>query len=144
MAEIWGAAIAAGGALLSAYSSNKQKEKDKKDAAKERVAATKDEALYTGLLSQFEAEQGYYYDQKKRQNTERGLDQFRAYNTVGNPNTSRIVVPDRPDINTYLPAVPVAQKKKKKRGLFDKITDPAGLLGGRASEIADPLGLFGG
>lgn len=144
MAEIWGAAIAAGGALLSSYSSSKQADKDKKDAEKSRIAATRDEALYGGIMSKFEADQDYYYEQKKRQNTERGLDQFRAYNTVGNPNTSRIVVPDRPDINTYLPAVPVAKKKKKKRGLFDKITDPAGLLGGGASEIADPLGLFGG
>ena len=98
--------------------------------------------MYSGILSKFEADQDYYFDRLNKKNTERGLDQFRAYNTVGNPNENRIVVPDRPDINTYLPALP-PPKKKKKRGLFGKITDPAGIFGGDAGDIADPLGLFG-
>ena len=117
---------------------SKKAKQDKKDAK----AATRDEAMYAGILSKFEADQDYYFQQKNRQNTERGLDQFRAYNTIGQANDSRIVVPDRPDINTYLPALPTP-KKKKKRGLFDKITDPAGIFGGDAGKIADPLGLFG-
>ena len=99
--------------------------------------------MYSGILSKFEADQDYYFQQKNRQNTERGLDQFRAYNTIGQTNDSRIVVPDRPDINTYLPPVPVA-KKKKKKGLLGKITDPLGIMGDDAQQIADPLGVFGG
>jgi hypothetical protein len=138
MAEIWGAAIAAGGAILGGVAQSKKAKEDKKDAK----IATRDEAMYAGIMSKFEADQDYYFDRLNKKNTERGLDQFRAYNTIGNPNENRIAVPDRPDINTYLPAIPVA-KKKKKRGLFDKITDPAGIFGGDAGGIADPLGLFG-
>lgn len=138
MAEIWGAAIAAGGAILGGVAQSKKAKQDKADAK----IATRDEAMYAGIMSKFEADQDYYFDRLAKKNTERGLDQFRAYNTQGQPNDARIVVPDRPDINTYLPPVPV-KKKKKKRGLFDKITDPAGIFGGDAGEIADPLGLFG-
>ena len=100
--------------------------------------------MYSGILSKFEADQDYYFDRLNKKNTERGLDQFRAYNTAGNPNENRIVVPDRPDINTYLPAMPVNTKKKKKKGLLGKITDPLGLFGSDAQNIADPLGVFGG
>ena len=139
MAEIWGAAIAAGGAILGGVAQSKKAKQDKKDAK----AATRDEAMYAGILSKFEADQDYYFQQKNRQNTERGLDQFRAYNTIGQTNDSRIVVPDRPDINTYLPAVPVKTKKKKK-GLLGKLTDPLGIMGDDAQQIADPLGVFGG
>ena len=125
MAEIWGAAIAAGGAILGGVAQSKKAKQDKKDAK----AATRDEAMYAGILSKFEADQDYYFQQKNRQNTERGLDQFRAYNTIGQANDSRIVVPDRPDINTYLPALPAAKPKKKKKGLLGKLTDPLGLFG---------------
>ena len=105
---------------------SKKAKQDKKDAK----AATRDEAMYAGILSKFEADQDYYFQQKNRQNTERGLDQFRAYNTIGQTNDSRIVVPDRPDINTYLPALPPPKPKKKKKGLLGKITDPLGVFGG--------------
>jgi hypothetical protein len=140
MAEIWGAAIAAGGAILGGVAQSKKAKEDKKDAK----LATRDEAMYAGIMSKFEADQNYYFDRLNKKNTERGLDQFRAYNTIGNPNENRIVVPDRPDINTYLPEIIKKGGDKKKRSLFDKITDPAGLLGGDAGKIADPLGLFGG
>ena len=100
--------------------------------------------MYSGILSKFEADQDYYFDRLNKKNTERGLDQFRAYNTVGNPNENRIVVPDRPDINTYLPALPPPKPKKKKKGLLGKITDPLGLMRDKAQDIADPLGIFGG
>lgn len=139
MAEIWGAAIAAGGAILGGVAQSKKAKEAKNDAK----IATRDEAMYAGIMSKFEADQDYYFDRLGKKNTERGLDQFRAYNTVGNPNENRIVVPDRPDINTYLPAVPVKAKKKKK-GLLGKITDPLGLFGDDAQDIADPLGVFGG
>ena len=140
MAEIWGAAIAAGGAILGGVAQSKKAKQDKADAK----IATRDEAKYAGIMSKFEADQDYYFQQKNRQNTERGLDQFRAYNTIGQANDSRIVVPDRPDINTYLPALPPPKPKKKKKGLLGKITDPLGLMGDKAQDIADPLGIFGG
>ena len=139
MAEIWGAAIAAGGAILGGVAQSKKAKEDRKNSKVDE----RDAAMYSGILSKFEADQDYYFDRLNKKNTERGLDQFRAYNTVGNPNENRIVVPDRPDINTYLPPVPVA-KKKKKKGLLGKITDPLGLMGDKAQDIADPLGVFGG
>lgn len=100
--------------------------------------------MYAGIMSKFEADQDRYFERLGKQDKERGLDQFRAYNTVGNPNENRIVVPDRPDINTYLPALPPPKPKKKKKGLLGKITDPLGLMGDKAQDIADPLGVFGG
>ena len=139
MAEIWGAAIAAGGAILGGVAQSKKAKEDRKNSKVDE----RDAAMYSGILSKFEADQDYYFDRLNKKNTERGLDQFRAYNTVGNPNENRIVVPDRPDINTYLPAVPVKTKKKKK-GLLGKISDPLGLFGSDAQDIADPLGVFGG
>ena len=141
MAEIWGAAIQAGGAILGGVAQSKKAKEDRKNSKVDE----RDAAMYSGILSKFEADQDYYFDRLNKKNTERGLDQFRAYNTVGNPNENRIVVPDRPDINTYLPAMPVnTKKKKKKKGLLGKITDPLGLFGDDAQDIADPLGIFGG
>lgn len=140
MAEIWGAAIAAGGAILGGVAQSKKAKQDKADAK----IATRDEAMYAGIMSKFEADQDYYFDRLAKKNTERGLDQFRAYNTQGQPNDARIVVPDRPDINTYLPALPAPKPKKKKKGLLGKISDPLGLFGSDAQDIADPLGVFGG
>ena len=124
MSEIWGAAIAAGGAVVSGVAQSKKAKEDRKNSKVDE----RDAAMYSGILSKFEADQDYYFQQKNRQNTERGLDQFRAYNTIGQTNDSRIVVPDRPDINTYLPAVPVETKKKEK-GLLGTIADPAGIFG---------------
>lgn len=140
MAEIWGAAIAAGGAILGGVAQSKKAKEDRKNSKVDE----RDAAMYSGILSKFEADQDYYFDRLNKKNTERGLDQFRAYNTVGNPNENRIVVPDRPDINTYLPALPAAKPKKKKKGLLGKLTDPLGIMGGDAQQIADPLGVFGG
>lgn len=140
MAEIWGAAIAAGGAILGGVAQSKKAKEDRKNSKVDE----RDAAMYSGILSKFEADQDYYFDRLNKKNTERGLDQFRAYNTVGNPNENRIVVPDRPDINTYLPALPPPKPKKKKKGLLGKITDPLGLMGDKAQDIADPLGVFGG
>lgn len=140
MAEIWGAAIAAGGAILGGVAQSKKAKEDRKNSKVDE----RDAAMYSGILSKFEADQDYYFDRLNKKNTERGLDQFRAYNTVGNPNENRIVVPDRPDINTYLPALPPPKPRKKKKGLLGKITDPLGLMGDKAQDIADPLGVFGG
>lgn len=146
MAEIWGAAIAVGGSLISGYASQKEKEQDKKDAK----VATRDEAMYSGILSTFERDLDNYYTQKQRSDKQtRGLSLFKKFSNVHNiaPNYENdvgdIVVPDKPDINKYLPAVQ-QKKKKKKKGLLGKITDPLGIMGDDAQDIADPLGIFGG
>lgn len=82
MAEIWGAAIAVGGAVISGYAKNKQADKDRKNAVSDAKAATKDEAKWSSILSQFNAEQDYYYQQLNRKNKERGLAEFRKFNTM--------------------------------------------------------------
>ena len=125
MAEIWGAAIAAGGAIVGGIAQSKKAKEDRKNSKIDE----RDAAMYSGILSKFEADQDYYFSRLNKQNTERGLEQFRAYNTVGQPNTNRIVVPDRPDINTYLPEVIKKGGDSNKRGLLSKIVDPAGLFG---------------
>ena len=120
MAEIWGAAIAAVGAIAGGVAASKKAKEDRK-------AGTKDEALYSGILSQFEAEQEDHYNQKNRQRKERGLDQFRAYNTVGAFNPNRIEVPNKPSIVNTLEQSIVEQEQaarnKSGGGIFTKLDD---------------------
>ena len=82
MAEIWGAAIAVGGAVISGYAKSKQEKEARKNANSDAKAANKDEAKWSSLVSAFEKEQDYRYDQLARQNKQRGLDEFRKFNTV--------------------------------------------------------------
>lgn len=129
MAEIWGAAIAVGGSVISGYAKGKSDKKAADRARSDAKAATRDEAMYSGLLSQFENDNEYYMQQVNRQNKQRGLAEFRKFNTVSNyaptyqQDTSGIVVPNRPDISTVLAAVPTEQQQtaKKSGGLLGKI-----------------------
>lgn len=104
MAEIWGAALAVGGAAISAYGKNKSEKNARKDAK----AATKDEAKYQGILSQFEKEQDYYYQQLDRKNRVRGLDQFKQFSQIGRfapeykAADTTPIVPEKPDIEKML------------------------------------------
>lgn len=139
--EAWvaAAAITAGGALISSYAAGEQAKKDKKDAAKERRLATKEEAQYGAALSQFEKEQDYYYKQLERQNKQRGLDQFRSFSNLQSyapqyqGDTARITLPAAPDINSIIsqaaPPEQPAATSNKKRSTASKILDPAGLFG---------------
>lgn len=132
MAEIWGAAIAVGGSLISGYANKKSADQAADKAAANAKAATRDEALYSGLLSQFQMGEEYRYQQINRQNKQRGLAEFRKFNNMQAiaPNYTQdintgIVVPDKQDITTMLPAE--KQQAKKKRSLLDKLGNPAGL-----------------
>lgn len=104
MAEIWGAAIAVGGAAISAYASNKQAEKTATTAASTATAATANEAKYSAILSQFNAEQDYYYNQLEKQNKERGLSEFRKFSSLSSyapeyqQTTTGVVVPEKSTI----------------------------------------------
>lgn len=83
MAEIWGAAaITVGGGIISGLASSGSAKKQAK--YQDKLSANSDyrAAAYQGLLSQFEAEQDYYYTQLQRSNKERGLSEFRKFNTV--------------------------------------------------------------
>ena len=141
MAEIWGAAIAVGGAVISGKAAEKKAKQDRKDSNEDRRAATKEEAQYGAVLSQFEREQEDYYNQLDRQRKQRGLDQFRQFSTMSQfapeyqGDTSRVVLPAKPDVNALISqAVPeeqAAAKAKKKKSTLEKI-DPVGakILGG--------------
>lgn len=135
MAEIWGAAVTVGGSVLGGIASSKKAKEDRANANADRKAATKEETQFGSILSQFEAQQDDYYSQLNRQRKQRGLDQFRAFNTVNSfaPNyagdNSRVVVPNQPDINNLISTVvpeETASTGKSKRSLVDKITNPLG------------------
>lgn len=140
MAEIWGAAIMVGGAVISGMGAKKEKEADRKA----QKGMTKDEAKYSAILSQFDNEQQYYYQQLDKQEKMRGLDEFKKFSGMSridpnyvNTNTGPIL-PEKPDANKLFPDPPKSPKKKKKKsglgGLIDKI-DP---LGSKLIEI-DPI-----
>jgi hypothetical protein len=133
MAEIWGAAIAVGGSLIAGYANKKSADKAADRAESSARAATRDEALYSGLLSQFQNEEEYRFQQLNRQNKERGLAEFRKFNNMQaiSPNYQQdintgIKVPDKQNIAAMLPAEKQAEGKKK-RSLLDKLGNPAGL-----------------
>ena len=110
MAEIWGAAIAAGGAILSGVAASKKAKQDAKAAKETAKELTENDARFSAILSQFNAEQDYYYKQMDRKNKQRGLDQFRQFSTVNQfaPNfvggNNTIALPNKPDINALISA----------------------------------------
>lgn len=110
MAEIWGAAIAVGGAVISGYAANKKAKEDRKEG---RVD-TKQAAKYEGLLSQFNAEQDYYYQQLEKREKMRGLDQFKHFSNLKNVDPTYVntnpgpVLPDKPSIDKILDEKPAA------------------------------------
>lgn len=130
MAEIWGAAIAVGGAVISGVAASKKAKQDKKDTQE----MTKQGAQYNAILSQFDAEQEHYYKQLEKGEKLRGLAEFKKFSTMGNyaptytnDNTGP-VIPERPDATTYkgLADDPAAEGSGgKKKSLLEKI-DPLG------------------
>lgn len=149
MAEIWGAAIALGGAVISGYASQKQA----KEARQQSKADTKEGAIYSALLSQFEDERADYKEQLGRQRKQRGLDQFKQFSRVGTfapeyaGDTSRIEVGPEPSVVELLDRLKAAdtilnppKAKKKKRGFLSKVVDPIG-LGDKvgAAKWGDPI-----
>lgn len=138
MAEIWGAAIAAGGAILGGIAASKKAKQEREAAREDAKEMTENDARFGAILSQFNAEQDYYYQQLQRKSKQRGLDQFRQFSTVNQfaPNfvggNNTIALPNKPDINALIKAnTPVAEttaapaKKKSKSGLITVLTgDP--------------------
>jgi len=140
MAEIWGAAIMVGGALISGYAS----QKEAKEARKDKKAGTRDEAKYSAMLSQFEQEQEYYYQQLEKKEKMRGLDEFKKFNGMGridpnyvNTNTGP-VLPEKPNAERFFAEPPKPKKQKKKRGGFRGFIDRVDPLGSALIDI-DPI-----
>jgi hypothetical protein len=106
MAEIWGAAIAAGGAFLSARGRKGEKEADQEHDAR----MSREDARNRAGLALFEGELADYYSQLNRQRKQRGLDNIRQFSQLSRiaPEYAQvsqgIVVPDKPSIDAILPA----------------------------------------
>lgn len=147
MTEVWvAAAISVGGAVVSGYAADKQADKARKNANEDRKAATREEALYSGILSSFESEQEDYYKQLDRQRKQRGLDTFRQFSTTAEfapkyvSGDQNIVLPNEmPNVANNIDAgmrrdealqrtnENAPQGKKGKSGL-GKLLDPLGLF----------------
>ena len=147
MSEVWvAAAITVGGGVISGIGQEKKAKEDRKNANADRSAATREEALYGGILSSFERQQEDHYNQLDRQRKQRGLDTFRQFSTVNQfspgfrDNSPGVVVPEQVSIaNTIDKAVledqanqkaaqPQSEGGKKKSSLVKKIVDPLGLF----------------
>lgn len=136
--------------VVGAVAQGAAESKKAKQANANQKAATKDEARYGAILSQFDKEQDYYYRQVDKQERMRGLDQFKKFSSLHtyapefvDTNTGP-VVPEKPDANKLFPEEAQAAKKKK-RSFLGKLADPAGIMSdSMANKLGDPAGLMGG
>jgi len=104
------AAISAGAKLLGGFLGGKSAEKKAKAEAKfkatEDRALMADEAKYGAINQLFGAQLEDYYGQLQRQRKQRGLDQFRSFNTMSNyapgyTDGEGIVLPNAPSMENY-------------------------------------------
>lgn len=108
---VGGAAVSVVGGIMSDKKENKQRKEDRA-ASKEELAL---ENQYAKEQSKFDAEQEYYYKQKERAGRQRGLDEFRKFNTLQDfaptyqDTSKRIEVPAAPSVtDASTPAQPPA------------------------------------
>ena len=150
MGEVWVAAVAtvAAGAIPG-YGQQKKAKEDRKNANEDRRAATREEALYGGVLSQFEREQDDYYNQLNRQRKQRGLDTFKQFSTLNQfaPNYTpaaqqEIVVPDKPNIATNIDAAIRLDEANQQAAASMNAGGQKKGGSNTAKKIVDPLGLF--
>lgn len=100
-AMLIGAGISAvGGAMKGRADAKAAAKKGDKDFLRQQ--ALSDQEFEQGKQSSaFDAAQTDYYSQLNRQRKQRGLDQFRQFNTIAPANTNRIAVPTLPDASQY-------------------------------------------
>lgn len=143
MAEIWGAAIAVGGAVIGGIAKSKQAKEDRKNANADSKAASKDEAKWGSILSQFENEQEYMYEQKRRQNKQRGLDEFRKFNSLGDfapeytQTNGPIVVPEGSSV------AKIEDAYNKEQAAIDAANSTGNGGGGGGKSLLDKLDPLG-
>lgn len=149
MAEVWVAAVVTvGGAVVSGVAAEKKAKKDRENANADRKAATREEALYSGVLSSYEREDEDYYEQLKRQRKQRGLDTFRQFSTTNQfaPNMvsgdTNIVLPERPNVANNIDAG--VRQDQANQQANNGVASQNGGKGGSslAKKIIDPLGIF--
>ena len=99
----WAAVVTVGGSILSGIGASKKDKKNKAFASSEARLSDERQAKYEAILSQFNKESDWYYNQLSRKNKQRGLDQFRQFSTVNQfaPNfiggNNTITLPEKPD-----------------------------------------------
>lgn len=131
----WISAIAAvGGSALSAYGQGQ--------AADQQGKQTKEQYEFERTSdrenAQFNADTAYYYSQLKRQDEQRGLDQFRTMSSVKNydpnfvDNNPRVVVPDKPIFNQGIYAPPSQPPKGEGSHTLGEFFDPMGVFTGHS------------
>lgn len=119
---MWGEVASMGLQLLGGLFSGKSAEKREKAQAafksKEDRALMADEAKYGAINQLFQSQIEDYYNQLQRSRKQRGLDQFRSFNTVQNyargyaDNPDGIVVPTAPNMGTYNEQIATADMSK--------------------------------
>lgn len=126
MGEIWAAAVAIGGAAISAYGDQKAKEK----AAKDSRAMTKEDRDHDIKMTGYNRALEDYYTQKDRVNKQRGLDQFRQFSTLqqyapeyveGGNRMADPVMPKYADQEGLPQEIKSSGGGKKKESTFNKI-----------------------
>jgi len=126
MSEVWIAAVV--GVAGSALSGMGQEKKDKADRKAQREL-TQESARYEALLSAFENEQNYYYDQLNRANKQRGLEQFRQFSTLRQfapeytQTSPGVVVPSKPAIPNFAPEPKAEGSGGGGKSIIDKRVD---------------------
>lgn len=107
MGEIWAAAaITIGGGIISGIGQEKKDKSDKKFSKEEREAMARDTAQQTGYEYALED----FYNEKRRYNAQRGLDQYRQFSTTQNyapgmnDQGARVAAPVMPNYNSFKPA----------------------------------------
>ena len=94
------------GGILGGKSAEKKAKAEAKFKATEDRALMGDQAKYGAIDALFKSKLEDYNTQLQRQRKQRGLDQFRSFNTVNNfakgyADNDGIVLPSAPDMNTY-------------------------------------------
>lgn len=102
--------IAVGGAAVSAvagWAGGQSKKRAEKRAFKNQMKMLKEEQRLGLQTSAFESAQDYYYQQLEKKERQRGMDEFRKFNTVQefspgytNQNTGP-VLPEKPNTGDY-------------------------------------------
>lgn len=137
MAEIWAAAaVSIVGGVMAGKAAEK---KDKSDKAHD-AAMSEDESRYAAQRTAHERALEDFYTQKQRARTQRGLDQYRAFHTMGSVNPAydvsteaRIDPGTAPKYSDFDEAPPeeAAGPRKKGKSLSDihkKLRDPLGIF----------------
>lgn len=135
MGEVWAAAaVTVVGGVVAGKGAEK---KDKSDKAHEQVM-TKEESQLAAQRTSHQMALEDFYAQKERARKQRGLDQYRAFSTMGAvapeydaTTEARILPGEAPKYTSFdetPPEEPTTPTKKKGKSIHKKLADPLGLF----------------